>query len=104
MAARRNRGDCLMLRHALAEGDSAMKLGKNSYQLWLGAAAFLTPLLLATPRVAAYDPGNGNGNGQDTAPGLLKKIPTPEPATLALLAIGGGAAAVARYRRSRRNK
>ena len=84
------------------EGDSVMKLRKNSYKLWLGAAAFLTPLLLTAHPVAAYDPGNGNGNGLDTAPGQLKKIPTPEPATLTLLAIGGGAVAVARYRKSRR--
>jgi hypothetical protein len=81
-----------------------MKLRKDSFRLWLGAAAFLTPLLLAAPSIAAYDPGNGNGNGLDTAPGILKKIPTPEPATLTLLALGGGAAALARYRKSRRNK
>jgi PEP-CTERM motif-containing protein len=79
-----------------------MKLRMNSFTRWLGAVAFLTPLLLAAPSVSAYDPGNGIGDGLDTAPGQLKKIPTPEPATLTLLAIGGGAAAVARYRKSRR--
>jgi hypothetical protein len=79
-----------------------MKLLKSSIMRWLGAAAFLTPLLLAAPSVAAYDPGNGNGVGLDTAPGQLKKIPTPEPAALTLLAIGGGAAAVVGYRKSRR--
>jgi hypothetical protein len=79
-----------------------MKLRKHGFTRWLGAVAFLAPLLLAAPSVAAYDPGNGNGNGLDTAPGQLKKITTPEPATLTLLALGGGAAAVARYRKSRR--
>jgi hypothetical protein len=81
-----------------------MKLRTNGFRLWLGAAAFLTPLLFAAPSIAAYDPGNGNGNGLETAPGILKKIPSPEPATLTLLALGGGAAALARYRKSRRNK
>jgi hypothetical protein len=68
----------------------------KSFRLWLGSAAILTLLFLAAAPVAAYGPGDDqgqNGGGQ--------YIPSPEPATLTLIALGGGAVALARYRKSR---
>jgi len=72
-----------------------MKQWTKSLTLWLGSATILT-LLLAAP-VAAQ---NQNGDSQ----GGTKWVPSPEPATLTLLAVGGGAAALIRYRKSRRSK
>src|SRR5215831_17410629 len=97
-----NRDDCLILRHPLAEGDSAMKQWTKSLGLWLGSAAILTTLLLAAP-VAAQNGQGGSGQGQNGQGGGTW-IPSPEPATLTLLALGGGAAALVRYRKSRRGK
>ena len=64
-------------------------------KLWLGSAALLTALLLAAPVAAQNQDGDSQGG---------KSVPTPEPATLTLLALGGGAAALVRYRKSRRGK
>jgi len=89
-----NRDDCLILRHPLAEGDSAMKQWK-SLKLWLASATALTALLLATtPAVVSGQGNSGFGQSHD--------IPSPEPATLTLLALGGGVFALVRYRKSRR--
>jgi PEP-CTERM motif-containing protein len=75
-----------------------MKLRNETLKLWLGLAVIVTALLLTAPPLAAYDPGNsGFGQSQDV-------IPSPEPATLTLLALGGGGFALARYRKSRRKK
>ena len=90
-----NRDDCLIFRHKLAEGDSAMKQWTKSLKLWLGLVAILGALLLATTPARAFGPGNSDfGQSHD--------IPSPEPATLTLLALGGGALALVRYRKSRR--
>jgi len=70
-----------------------MTLWTKGLRLWLGSAAFLASLLLAAPPVAAQ---NQDDQG--------KRIPSPEPATLTLIALGGGAVALARYRKSRRGK
>jgi len=79
-----------------------MKLWNKGARLWLGSAAILTLLLFAAPPVAAHGP-NQNDQGQDEQGGN-KYIPSPEPATLTLIALGGGAVALARYRKSGRNK
>jgi len=71
----------------------------KSFRLWLGAATILSALFLATPPVAANGPGDQDGDSQGGT-----YVPSPEPATLTLLALGGGAVALARYRKSRRNK
>ena len=76
-------------------------------QRWLSSAAILTGLLLATPTLAAQGPGNsdfGHSQGNDNGNGNDNKVATPEPATLTLLALGGGAAALVRYRKTRRSK
>ena len=79
-----------------------MKQWTKSLKLWLGSAAILTTLLLAAP-VAAQNGQGGSGQGQNGQGGGTW-IPSPEPATLTLLALGGGAAALVRYRKSRRGK
>ena len=65
-----------------------MKRRVDYFSVWLGAAAVLACLLLATPAAAITRP----------------TVPTPEPATLTLLALGAGGLAVARFRKSRRGK
>ena len=73
-----------------------MKRWNTSSALWLGTLAVTATLLLTAPPVAANGPGNSDfGQSHDV-------IPTPEPATLALIALGGGAAALVRYRKSRK--
>jgi len=97
---------------------------RKSLQRWVSSAAILTSALLAPTRAAAYGQGNsdfgqshkpsdpGNDFGQshkpsdpgisdfDQSPG---SVPTPEPATLTLLALGSGAVALgARFRKDRR--
>jgi hypothetical protein len=73
-----------------------MKQWTKSLKLWLGSATILTALLLATTPAGAFGPGNSDfGQSHDI-------IPSPEPATLTLLALGGGALALVRYRKSRR--
>jgi hypothetical protein len=68
-----------------------MKRQWGSFSLWVGVVVAVTGVLLARPAFAVLPmPGN--------------IVPTPEPATLTLFAIGGGALALARYRRSRRGK
>ena len=79
-----------------------MKQWTKSLKLWLGSATILTTLLLAAP-VAAQNGQGGNGQGQNGQGGGTW-IPSPEPATLTLIALGGGAAALLRYRKSRRSK
>jgi len=99
LTLRANRDDCLILRHPLAEGDSAMKQWTKSLKLWLGSAAILTTLLLAAPVAAQNQDGNSQGGNNGG-----RWVPSPEPATLTLIALGGGAAALLRYRKSRRSK
>ena len=72
-----------------------MKQWTKSLKLWLGLAPILTALLLVTTPAVVFGQGNsGFGQSHD--------IPSPEPATLTLLALGGGALALVRYRKSRR--
>ena len=100
-----------------------MRQWTKHLHLWLISATILT-LLFLTPTTAAFGQGNsdfgqshkpsdpGNSDfGQSHKPsdpgngdfGQSYSIPTPEPATLTLLALGGGAAAFgARFRRGRR--
>ena len=86
-----------------------MRQWTKHLHLWLISATILT-LLFLTPTTAAFGQGNSDfgqshkpsdpGNGDF---GQSYSIPTPEPATLTLLALGGGAAAFgARFRRGRR--
>jgi ABC-type spermidine/putrescine transport system permease subunit I len=65
-----------------------MKRRGSYFSVWLGAAAVLVCLLFATPAAAI----------------TRTTVTTPEPATLTLVALGGGALALARYRKSRRGK
>jgi hypothetical protein len=81
-----------------------MRLWNKSLKLWLGSAAILATLLLASTPVAAYLPGNGNDPGGPSQGDENRTIPTPEPATLTLLALGGGAVVLARYRSKSRRK
>jgi hypothetical protein len=84
-----------------------MKRSTESLKFWLGPATILTGLLLAAPTLAAQGPGNsdfGHSQGNDNGNGKDNTVATPEPATLTLLALGGGAAALLRYRKSRRTK
>jgi len=80
--------------------------------LWLASAAMLMCLLLATPVAAQHQNEQGqnghnrhgqNEHGQNRHNGTTY-IPSPEPTTLTLIALGGGAAALVRFRKSRRNK
>jgi hypothetical protein len=64
-----------------------MKPRRDYFGVLLGAAAVVACLLVAAPAAAITRPS----------------VPTPEPATLTLLALGGGLA-LARYRKSRRGK
>jgi len=67
-----------------------MNLRASNVSVWILSVAVLTGLLLAAPAVAQTP----------TATNILR---TPEPATLTLLALGGGAAALgARFRKGRR--
>ena len=70
-----------------------MTLWTKSLKLWLGSAAILASLLLATPVAAQNQDDQGR-----------QWVPSPEPATLTLIALGGGAAALVRYRKSSRKK
>ena len=70
-----------------------MKQWTKSLTLWLGSAAILMTLLLAAPAWAQNDDDQGG-----------RWVPSPEPATLTLIAVGGGATALIRYRKSRRTK
>ena len=79
-----------------------MKRWTKSLTLWLGSAAILTTLLLAAPVAAQNQDGNSQGGNNNNQGG--RWIPSPEPATLTLIALGGGAAALVRYRKSRRSK
>src|SRR5262249_10923181 len=94
-------------------GRSTMKQWTKS--LWLGSAVILTSLLLVAPVAAQNQGGNNQGGnnqgqnnqGQNNQGGNDqggKWVPTPEPATLTLIALGGGAAALLRHRISRRRK
>jgi hypothetical protein len=94
---------------------------RKSLERWLSSTAILTFVLLA-PAAAAFgqgnsdfgqshkpsDPGNSDfGHSHQSDPVNTDQspsiIPTPEPATLTLLALGGGAAALgARFRKGRR--
>jgi len=78
-----------------------MKRWTKSLTLWLGSAAILTTLLLAAPVAAQNQDGNSQGGNNQ---GGTRWVPSPEPATLTLIALGGGAAALVRYRKSRRGK
>ena len=69
-----------------------MKPRNKTFKLWLGSMTIVTGLLVAAAPAAA-----------DTTSPWKRHIPTPEPATLILLAVGGGIAAVARRRKSGRN-
>ena len=72
-----------------------MRLRNKSIMRWLGPATILASLLL-TASVAAQTP--------TTTVFPRPIVGSPEPATLTLLALGGGAAALVRYRKSRRKK
>jgi len=81
----------------------------KSLQLWFSSAVLLMFVLLAPANVAL---GQGNSDfGQSHKPsdpgnsdfGQSHDVPTPEPATLTLLALGAGAAVLgARFRKGRR--
>ena len=90
-----------MLRHPHADGDSTMELRTTSVRLWLGSAAILASLLLAAPVAARNQDDQGQNNNDQ---GTKKIVRTPEPATLALIALGGGALALARSRQKSRKK
>src|SRR5215813_11105688 len=96
---------------------------RKSLQRWVSSAAILTFALLAPTRAAAQgnsdfgqshkpsDPGNSDfgQSHKPSDPGISDfdqspgSVPTPEPATLTLLALGSGAAALgARFRKDRR--
>ena len=100
-----------------------MRQWRKSPQRWLSSAAMLTFVLFAPTRAAlgqgnsdfghshkASDPGNSDfGHSHNPSDpgssdiGQSPSIPTPEPATLTLLALGGGAVALgARFRKGRR--
>lgn len=80
-----------------------MKQWTKSLRLGLGSAAILTCLLLAAP-VAAQNQDDQGQNDQGQNYSGRRWVPSPEPATLTLIALGGGAAALVRYRKSRRIK
>ena len=85
-----------------------MRQWTKSSQLWLCSAGILALLLLASPRAAAFDFGNDrhdrdSDRRHDRVSDHKRSIPTPEPGTLMLLALGGGAMVLgARFRKGRR--
>jgi len=84
---------------------------RKSVQRWVSSAAILMFALLAPTRAAAYGQGNSDfgQSHKPSDPGISDfdqspgSVPTPEPATLTLLALGSGAVALgARFRKDRR--
>jgi len=86
----------------LPDDSSTVRLWNTSFTRWLGPAVILTSLILTAPVAAQNQDGQGgNGQGQNGHGGTW--VPTPETATLTLIALGGGAAALgARFRKGRR--
>jgi PEP-CTERM motif-containing protein len=73
-----------------------MSVWTKGLERWLGSAAILTSLLMAAP-VAAQ---NQNEQGENER-GCRRWVEAPEPATMTLIALGSGTAALLGHRRFR---